>query len=153
MNDQTDIEMPDLTGFENTVRSMGMAKPAPGFTDRWKVYAAARQYEKDAVRRFAVKAAAVLGGLLALSIVLFFGLLGNPTVSSTYADFLSEFVSSTAAVGGALRNALQIFRAPAALIAGIVGACLIGFGGYWLIKGIAVKSLEKEGAVSDAEIH
>ena len=95
MNDQTDIEMPDVTGFENAVRSMGMAKPAPGFTDRWKVYAAARQYEKDAVRRFAVKAAAVLGGLLALSIVLFFGLLGNPTVSSTYADFLSEFVSST----------------------------------------------------------
>ena len=153
MDDRIDIDLPDVTGFENAVRSVGPAKPAPGFTSRWKVYAAARKYEQEAARRFVMKACAIVGGLLVLSIALFFGLLRNPSVSSSYADFLSEFVSSAAAVGGALRNALQIFRAPAALIAGIVGACLIGFGGYWLIKEIAVKSLEKEGAVSDAEIH
>lgn len=100
-----------------------------------------------------MKGAAILGGMLVLSLVLFFCLFHNHAVLSTYLNFLPEFVNGAATVGTALRKGLRMFHTPATLIAGLVFASVIAFGGYRLIKRIAVRSLEKEGVGTDAEIH
>lgn len=151
MNEQRENHMPDISGFEDAVHIVGMAAPAPGFTSRWRVYAKARQYENDAFRGFVMKGAAILGGMLILSLVLFFALFHNHAVLSTYLNFLPEFVNTVAAVGTALRKGLRMFHTPLTLGIGLVFAAVILFGGYCLIKRIAVRFLEKEGAGTDAE--
>lgn len=153
MIEQRDINMPDISGFETAVHAVGMAAPAPGFTSRWRVYAEARKYENAAFRGFVMKAAAILGGMLLLSLTLFFCLFCSNAVLSTYFNFLPEFVNAVAVVGTAVRKGLFMFHTPAILCAGLAFAVVIALGGYRLITRIAVRSLEKEGVSTNAEIH